>query len=107
MDTLSKDTAVERRLEMEREQLKGRIVQHPMSRTSSQAKSHRGEQRSPGTSTAPTSPKVEPTRTSTANASVRPSFSFANAAASRKDAFADNDKDAAEVLADKMDEVAI
>ena len=107
MDTLSKENAVAERLEKEREQAKDRVGQHTMSRTSSRAASHRGEPR-PTSSPTPTSPKLESSRTTAAPANVRPSFSFANAAAGKKDGPAEDDKkDAVDVITAKVDEVTI
>lgn len=102
VDTLPKENAVAERLEKEREQVKERVGQHSMSRTSSREASHRGISRNSASSTDPTSPKAESTRVPAVNASVRPSFSFANAAAGRKD-----DDRSEEALATKVDEVAM
>jgi translation initiation factor 4B len=109
VDTLSKEAAISERLEKEREQVKDRIV-HTMSRTSSRTASHRGETRSTP-STAPTSPKAETTRSpAISNANIRPSFSFANAAASARqnsgDQIKPNDTTVNE-LAEQVDQVVI
>ncbi|KAI0346324.1 RNA-binding domain-containing protein [Trametopsis cervina] len=110
VDTLSKEVAVAERLEKEREQVKERVV-HSMSRTSSRTASQRGESRSSAPSTAPTSPKADPTRASApAAANVRPSFSFANAAAAARRSTSDTGKEGdAEVdeLAENVEDVTI
>lgn len=110
VDTLSKEVAISERLEKEREQVKDRVV-HAMSRTSSRTASHRGEARSSTPSTAPTSPKAETTRSPGAsNANIRPSFSFANAAASARQNSADQIRPsdtAVDELAEQVDEVVI
>lgn len=97
------------RLEKEREQVKERVSHHTMSRTSSGAASHRGESRAGHNSATPTSPRAEP-RAINPTPSVRPTFSFAHAAAGKKDAVPEEAevKDAAEQeLADKVAEVQI
>lgn len=111
VDTLSKETAVADRLEKEREQVRERVSHashtgHAMSRTSSRTASQRGEPRSTTspTSTAPTSPKGEAPRNPPA-ANVRPSFSFANAAASvRKNT---EGSEVVNELAEQVDDVTI
>ncbi|KAI0762040.1 hypothetical protein BC629DRAFT_1294352 [Irpex lacteus] len=116
VDTLSKEAAVADRLEKEREQVRERVSHsgptgHTMSRTSSRAASHRGEPRSATPSTAPTSPKGETARSpSIPTANVRPTFSFANAAASARKGSADAEKegdDAVNELAEQIDDVKI
>ena len=114
VDTLAKEAAIAERLEKEREQVKERIAHHSMSRTSSRNASHRGETRpghgSPVTSpTALASPKAE-SKPIANTANVRPSFSFASAAAGKKDASdqaEEKDSADAEELADKVADVQI
>ena len=89
-----REAQVAERLEKDRESTRERVAQHSMSRTSSRAASVR-ERDPPTTRTPPTaSPSVaspsSPTPTSpklpaAASANVRPSFSFANAAAGKKE----------------------
>ncbi|KAI0951577.1 hypothetical protein AcW1_008587 [Taiwanofungus camphoratus] len=101
VDVSAKEMAVAERLEKERETR----IAHPMSRTSSRAASHRGERRGdhpaprttpPASSVGvPNSPKLESNKSPTSptistNANVRPSFSFASAAAGKKDAAAES-----------------
>lgn len=99
VDTVAKEIAVAERLEKEREQARDRASHHPMSRTSSRAASQRGEPRGPAS---PSSPKaVESPKLAAAVANVRPSFSFASAAAGKKDAESDGKVDElAEKVAD-------
>ncbi|KAJ3559416.1 hypothetical protein NM688_g360 [Phlebia brevispora] len=114
VDTLAKEEAIAARLEKEREQVKERISHHTMSRTSSRNASHRGEPRPvhtsavPPTPTSPKSPKAEP-KAVTVAANVRPSFSFASAAAGKKDAAPESEakETTAEEIADKVAEVEI
>ncbi|THG99728.1 hypothetical protein EW026_g2660 [Hermanssonia centrifuga] len=108
VDTVAKENAVAERLEKEREQVKERVT-HPMSRTSSRTASQRGDavSRSTPTSTAPTSPKAEsPKVAGTPSANVRPSFSFASAAAGKKDATEGDDAEVQDVV-EKIAEVEI
>lgn len=64
-------------------------MSHPMSRTSSKAASTReGSVRTPP---APSSPKADSPKPAAVIASVRPAFSFASAAAGKKDAQGDAD----------------
>ena len=94
-------------------------VTHTMSRTSSHAASHRGRERdhprADGAPAAPTSSVGSPTSPvahelrkspTIAAANVRPSFSFASAAAGKKDGADDADADVEEV-AEKIEEVTI
>lgn len=96
VDTVAKEIAVAERLEKEREQVRERVT-HTMSRTSSRAGSSRGEVPPSRPSATPASPRTaeasKPAASSAPN--VRPSFSFANAAAGKKEAVQD----------DKVDEV--
>ncbi|KAF9818808.1 hypothetical protein IEO21_02588 [Rhodonia placenta] len=112
VDTVAKELAVSERLEKERELTKDRVV-HTMSRTSSRQASHRGVPRTtpPVSSvTSPTSPNAELHKNAapspSASANVRPSFSFAHAAASKKDA-ASESGDTVEEVTEKIDEVQI
>jgi translation initiation factor 4B len=107
VDTLAKENAVAERLEKDREQIKERVT-HSMSRTSSRTASHRGVERtaepSSHTPTSPSSPKADSPKPAVSNApSVRPSFSFANAAAGKKDATEASDRDTeVEEVAEKI-----
>ncbi|KAI0084105.1 hypothetical protein BDY19DRAFT_973829 [Irpex rosettiformis] len=118
VDTLSKEAVVADRLEKEREQVRERVSHpvhtgHAMSRTSSRTASQREESRGATStpSTAPTSPKGETARNAPAsNASIRPSFSFANAAAAARKNSADSEKEESEAvdeLAEQVDDVTI
>lgn len=116
MDVTAREHEVELRLEKEREAVKERTT-HTMSRTSSRQASHRGRTRDgvtppASTVTSPTSPHAEQHKSlprSATEASVRPSFSFASAAAGKKDAPAEvpEENDAVEDVADKLGEVTI
>ena len=87
MDVSAREAEVAERLEKDREATKERVL-FTMSRTSSRNASHRGGSRGSTPAVSPSSPKPEPHKilhpSSTAN--VRPSFSFAHAAAGKKDA---------------------
>lgn len=82
---MAKEIAVTERLEKEREQVKER-VNHSMSRTSSHTASQRGDTAPSRGSATPSSPKADSPKPVASNANVRPSFSFASAAAGKKDA---------------------
>lgn len=104
VDTVAKETAVAERLEKEREQVRDRVSHHPMSRTSSRAASQRGEPRGPAS---PSSPKAaESPKLAPAVANVRPSFSFANAAARKKDTESD-ETEKADDLAEKVADLEV
>ena len=97
------------RIEKEREQVKERISHHTMSRTSSHSASHRGESRTGHNAPIPTSPKAEQKAVGVA-ANVRASFSFAHAAAGKKDAETENTEtkqDTVEELTEQVGEVQI
>ncbi|KAI0077270.1 RNA-binding domain-containing protein [Panus rudis PR-1116 ss-1] len=84
VDVSAREAAVMEKLEKDRELTKERVAQHSMSRTSSRTGSQRGERTSHPAS--PSSPKPDSPRLHNAPiANVRPSFSFANAAAGKKD----------------------
>lgn len=100
VDTVAKEIAVAERLEKEREQARERVTHNPMSRTSSRTASQRGEPRGPST---PSSPKAAEAPKPSAPANVRPSFSFASAAAGKKDAA--SAEDTAQELVDNAAEV--
>lgn len=110
MDVTAREHEVELRLEKEREAVKERTM-HTMSRTSSRQASQRGRTRdTPPASTvaSPTTPHAEQHKAlprNTAEASVRPSFSFASAAAGKKDAAEVNNS--VEDVTEKLDEVTI
>ena len=116
MDVTAREHEVELRLEKEREAVKERTM-HTMSRTSSRQASHRGRTRDgttppASTVTSPTSPHAEqqkPLPRSAAEANVRPSFSFASAAAGKKDAPAEvpEENNTVEDVTDKLGEVTI
>ena len=99
------------RLEKERAEVHERVTHHTMSRTSSHNTSHRGETRTGHPTTgspvpAPaqlSSPKAEP-RSIAPTANVRPSFSFASAAAGKKGS---EDKDDVSTITEKIDEVEL
>ncbi|GJE85665.1 RNA-binding protein [Phanerochaete sordida] len=104
VDTVAKESAVAERLEKEREQVRERVTHNPMSRTSSHAGSSRGEvppSRAPATASSPKASEAKPAAASAPAPNVRPSFSFASAAAGKKDA-AEADAEAEA----KVDEVA-
>ncbi|OCH94894.1 hypothetical protein OBBRIDRAFT_788892 [Obba rivulosa] len=119
VDVTAREQVVTERLEKEREAIHER-VQHSMSRTSSRTASQRPIPRStPPASVvgSPTSPHVEPAAAlksagSGTAATVRPSISFASAAAGKKDAAGENAAEG-EVAADvqevmeKIEEVQI
>jgi len=113
VDVTAKETAVAERLEKEREAAKER-VSHAMSRTSSRTASHRGVPRttppvtSVGSPTSPSADLQKSTAPSPVMANVRPSFSFASAAAGKKDALPEsNDENGVEEVTEKIDEVKI
>lgn len=106
VDTVAKETAVAERLEKEREQVRERVTHNPMSRTSSRTASQRGEPRGPST---PSSPKTADfAKPSAAVApTVRPSFSFASAAAGKKDGTTSESGEAEENVEDKVAELEV
>ncbi|KAH8093701.1 hypothetical protein BXZ70DRAFT_948768 [Cristinia sonorae] len=116
VDVTAKEAAVLEKLERDREQTKER-VQTSMSRTSSRTgtqRGPRGETAQAGTATppvAPASPKAESPKPTLAASTVRPSFSFASAAAGKKDepAAVGNKPKASDVegLADQVAEVEV
>ena len=85
VDVSAKEKAVAERLDKEREVTKERLAhQQPMSRTSSRAGSDRtGTPKIPQSNSVPPSP-----RATSAVASIRPAFSFADAAGAKKAAAA-------------------
>jgi len=112
VDVTAKEQAVAERLEKERESTKERIT-HSMSRTSSHQASHRGRERelprpdAPASSVgSPVSPTSQLRKSPTVGAAVnvRQSFSFASAAAGKKDGADDED---VEEVAEKIEEVNI
>lgn len=114
MDTLAKEEAIAARLEKDREHVKERVSHHAMSRTSSKNASQRGDLRTGHTSaaapSAPTSPKASDPelKAINPNASVRATFSFANAAANKKDASEGESKETTtEEVMEKIAEVQI
>ncbi|EKM57901.1 uncharacterized protein PHACADRAFT_251826 [Phanerochaete carnosa HHB-10118-sp] len=96
VDTIAREIAVAERLEKEREQARERVT-HPMSRTSSRTGSSRGEVLPSRPAAPPASPKTAeaPRPAAPAVANIRPSFSFANAAAGKREI----------VQEDKVDEI--
>ncbi|PCH42616.1 hypothetical protein WOLCODRAFT_137991 [Wolfiporia cocos MD-104 SS10] len=101
VDVTAKEKAVEERLEKEKERM------HTMSRTGSQAASQRGQPRpAPSASAAsPTSPTAESagSKSPLVSANVRPSFSFASAAAAGRKA----SDDGVQEVTEGIDEVQI
>jgi len=113
VDVSAKEAAATEKLERDREHTKERVVQVSMSRTSSRTASQRGHPRSeaPSAATSPThapaSPKSEPPKAAVLPpANVRATFSFASAAAGKKEEERAN-KDETEALADKVAEVEV
>ncbi|KII89606.1 hypothetical protein PLICRDRAFT_39716 [Plicaturopsis crispa FD-325 SS-3] len=80
VDVSSREKEVSERIEKERESIR---VPHPMSRTSSRAASERGHGRTPPTSTIGSTPGTPTSPKFTNQAAVRPSISFADAAAAK------------------------
>ncbi|THH29483.1 hypothetical protein EUX98_g4722 [Antrodiella citrinella] len=117
VDVSAKEALIAEKLEREREQTKERVVQVSMSRTSSRTATQRGPRSEappapPAAATTPTSvpssPKSEATKAAAPPPTVRPSFSFASAAAGKKtEGDVDADKDETEVLAEKIAEVQV
>ncbi|KZT02895.1 uncharacterized protein LAESUDRAFT_729671 [Laetiporus sulphureus 93-53] len=115
VDVSGREAAVEERLEKEREQFKER-ASHSMSRTSSRTASQR-ERDHPGmrpvhpasSVASPASPTSDTHKSPvTLAANVRPSFSFASAAAGKKDAAGDSTaENGAHEETEKIDEVKI
>lgn len=108
VDVTAREAAVEEKIEKGRELVKEKVVQHSMSRTSSRTGSQRDIPMSRTSSgTTPSSPKPEPAKVSAVAANVRPSFSFASAAAGKKDASEEDKKDDVQELAEKVAEVTV
>ncbi|CCM04697.1 uncharacterized protein FIBRA_06883 [Fibroporia radiculosa] len=112
VDVSAKESAVAERLEKDRETTKERVA-HTMSRTSSRTASQRDQFGSRNTSSTPVGSPVSPTTDSqsgykspSAAANVRPSFSFANAAAAAQKGSSGEDDDVDNV-AERIDEVQI
>ena len=117
VDVSAKEAEVAERLEKERESAIDRVM-HTMSRTSSRSASHRGEHRGDHQShrgqtqpSSPSSPKSDSPKIlhPSTSANVRPSFSFASAAAGKKDATEQNvDRlDDVQETTEKLGEVTI
>ncbi|KAH9945487.1 uncharacterized protein BXZ73DRAFT_96476 [Epithele typhae] len=112
VDVSAREAEVQQRIEKEREEVRDKFQQHaPMSRTSSRQGSQRptppvshpaSALQSP-TSPAHGSPKLAPAAPAAPVSNVRPSFSFASAAAGKKDG---SSEDVA-ALAEKIDEVEL
>ncbi|KAI0636185.1 hypothetical protein C8Q77DRAFT_1102013 [Trametes polyzona] len=107
VDVTAREAAVEQKIEKEREEVREKVA-HSMSRTSSRTGSQRP---TPPASTvhSPTTPHQEPHKLPPAN--VRPAFSFANAAAGKKEAeaaaAAAAAKDDVSKIAEKIEEVEL
>ncbi|CAL1715712.1 unnamed protein product [Somion occarium] len=107
VDVSAREAAVEEKIEKGREIVKEKVSHshHSMSRTSSRAGSQRDAPISRASSGAPpSSPKPESPKVPSANATIRPSFSFAKAAAGKKD---EEPQDDVEELADKVAETKV
>ncbi|GBE88454.1 hypothetical protein SCP_1302690 [Sparassis crispa] len=115
VDVSAKEMAAEERIEKERETTKERVSHHTMSRTSSHTASLRDYPTAHATPPAsavasPTTPPLEPHKSlpSAAGANVRPSFSFANVAAGKKEYANDNvDGDELQEIIEQTEEVKI
>lgn len=104
VDVTAREALVEEKIEKGRELVKEKVV-HSMSRTSSRTGSQRDIPVSRASSgTTPSSPKPEPVKSNPASANVRPSFSFASAAAGKKDA---EKKDNVEEVTEKVAELTV
>lgn len=105
VDVSAREAEALQKIEKEREEVREKVAHHSMSRTSSRTGSQR--QTPPASALqSPTTPHHEPHKLPAAN--VRPSFSFAHAAAGRKDSNEeDSVKDEVGGLADKIDEVEL
>lgn len=101
----AREAEAQQKIEKEREDVREKVSHAPMSRTSSRTGSQRP---TPPTSTpastvqSPTSPQSEPRVLPPAN--VRPSISFASAAAGRKDSTDSVPKDDVSKISEKIDE---
>ena len=101
------------KIEKEREEVREKVAHshpphahhaHPMSRNSSRQGSQR-ETPPASAAQSPTTPQHEPHKLPASN--VRPTFSFASAAAGKKDSKEDVPKDEVETIAEKVEEVEL
>ncbi|KAJ3478524.1 hypothetical protein NLI96_g9690 [Meripilus lineatus] len=110
VDVSAREAEVSERLEKDREATKERVL-FTMSRTSSRSASHRGVSRGATPAVSPSSPKPESHKIlhPSASANVRPSFSFASAAAGKKDAVESvkEASDETQEVADKLTEIQV
>ncbi|RDX41761.1 hypothetical protein OH76DRAFT_1475677 [Lentinus brumalis] len=115
VDVSAREAEALQKIEKEREEVREKVSHshphshgHPMSRNSSRQGSQRGSQRATSpTSTAqsPTTPQQDSHKLPPAN--VRPSFSFASAAAGKKDSDESVPKDDVSTITEKIDEVEL
>ena len=105
VDVTAREAEAQQKIEKERDEVREKVAHAPMSRTSSRTGSQRP---TPPTSApasnvqSPTSPQAESRGLPPSN--VRPSFSFASAAAGRKDSTDSVPKDDVSKIDDKIDE---
>ncbi|KAI0671962.1 hypothetical protein C8Q78DRAFT_1031600 [Trametes maxima] len=115
VDVSAREAEAQQKIEKEREEVREKVAHnpHPMSRTSSRTGSHRGTQRatppastvhSPTSAHSPPTPQQEHHKLPPAN--VRPAFSFANAAAGKKDVETAA-KDEVSTITEKIEEVEL
>ncbi|KAI0366326.1 RNA-binding domain-containing protein [Pilatotrama ljubarskyi] len=106
VDTTAREAEVQQKIEREREEVREKVahITHSMSRTSSRTGSQRP---TPPASTvhSPTTPHQEPSKLPPAN--VRPAFSFASAAAGKKEQEDAPGKDDVTKITEKIDEVEL
>lgn len=104
VDVTARENEVLQKIEREREEVREKVAQttHSMSRTSSRTGSQRPTPPASAVQS-PTTPQHEPHKLPPAN--VRPSFSFANAAAGKKDA--ESAKDDVKTITEKIEEVEL
>ncbi|KAI0749892.1 hypothetical protein C8Q80DRAFT_1164522 [Daedaleopsis nitida] len=106
VDVSAREAEVEQKIEKEREEVREKVAHthQPMSRTSSRTGSQRATPPASNV-TSPTTPHHEPHKLPVP--SVRPSFSFASAAAGKKDASESGSQDDVTAIAEKIDEVEL
>ncbi|TBU53087.1 hypothetical protein BD310DRAFT_830918, partial [Dichomitus squalens] len=107
VDVSAREAEAQQKIEKEREEVREKVAHAPMSRTSSRTSSQRPTPPTtspPSNVQSPTTPQSEARALPASN--VRPTFSFASAAAGKKDA-SEGAKDEVSKITEKIDEVEL
>ena len=104
VDVSAREAEVQQKIEKEREEVREKVAHTTMSRTSSR----QGSQRPTPPASAMQSPTTpQESHKALPSSNVRPAFSFASAAAGKKDSSESVPKDDVEAITEKIDEVEL